>query len=105
ERERGLGRLRALGLSRRLRPRPLGLAQAREARQAVVRDRLPRHGEVDEHPVLRADAGIAVERPQADRHLLVGERVAAEGGRAALGAEQLASAAFGRAVALQLLLA
>lgn len=84
---------------------PSAAARFPVAGQAVVGDRLPRRGGVHELPVLRPDAGVGVERAQADGHLLVLQRRAAEQGRPADSAEHLGQPARGRREGAHLLMA
>jgi hypothetical protein len=65
------GELRSLSWLRRRAARGSAAARTRMARQPVLGNRLPRHGRLDELPVVGADARIAVERSQPYRHLIV----------------------------------
>src|SRR6185437_12574483 len=62
------------------------------AREAVVRDVLPGGGVRAELAQRRADAGISVERPEADAHDVRVVGAAAPEGRSARAAEQLGEA-------------
>ena len=78
-----------------------GAARPRIPRESVLRDRLPRRAESTNCLNFRADARIAVERPEADGDLLVREWISAEERRAAPPAEELRHACgrFGRTAA------
>ena len=65
-----------------------------EAREAVIHDLIPRGTRGAESVELRADAGIAVERPEADRDLVALWPFSAEQARAADRAERLHSTAL-----------
>src|SRR5512132_9602 len=58
-------------------------------RQAVIRDVIPRRARGDEGVELRADAGLAVERPETDRYFFALRPLRTEQARAADGTEGL----------------
>src|SRR4051794_3221799 len=75
------------------------------ARQTVVRDRLPDRRVIRELTLLRTDAGVAVDGPQAHADVSARLRVAAVQRRAAVRAERLVEAAAARVPDLDELLA
>src|SRR3954447_10034411 len=75
------------------------------AREPVVGNRLPDRRIVGELALVGTDAGVAVDRAQPYSDLPLGLAVAAEQGRAAVGAEALLGAATARIPALDQVLA